>query len=147
VLAAINIFARAESPPGPAVFEPTITEQVMGPDRDKLLDKARAGYAEGLPRGTAPDGSLSGTIGEARPNRIGMWAYRVDAYDGSSATVNVLLRQLVPGTASYAYFNFPFTLRWLDNDWRLVAPLNGEFSSVIQRVADVPASYVVIGKD
>lgn len=145
VLAAINIFARAESPPGPAVFEPTINEQVVGPDRDRLLEKAKTGYAEGAPRGTAPDGSLSAAIEEARPNRIGMWAYRVDAYDGSSATVNVLLRQLLP-EGSYAYFNFPFTVRWLDNDWRLVAPLNGEFSSVIQRVSEVPATYVVIGK-
>jgi hypothetical protein len=147
VLAAIHIFARVESRPGPAVFEPTIREQVVGPDKDKLLAKARSGYAEGAIRGTSPDGSLRAAIEEARRNQIGMWAYRVDAYDNSSAAVNVLLRQVVPGTSSYAYFNFPFTVRWIDADWRLVVPLNGEFSSVIRRVPEVPAGYLVVGKD
>lgn len=147
VLAAINIFARVESRPGPGVFEPTIQEQVVGPDKDKLLAKAQADYSAGATRGTSPDGALSVAIDEARPNRVGLWAYRVETYDDSSASVNVLLRQLVPGTSSYAYFNFPFVVRWIDGDWRLVAPLNGEFASVIQRVAEVPTSYVVVGKD
>lgn len=147
VLAAVNIFARVESRPGPSVFEPTIQEQVIGPDKDKLLAKAQADYSAGATRGTSPDGALSVAIGEARPNRVGLWAYRVETYDNASASVNILLRQLVPGTSSYAYFNFPFVVRWIDGDWRLVAPLNGEFGSVIQRVAEVPTNYVVVGKD
>jgi hypothetical protein len=59
----------------------------------------------------------------------------------------VLLRQLVPGTSTYAYINFALTVQWSDGDWRLVAPLNGEFSSVAQHLAEVPPSYIVIGKD
>jgi hypothetical protein len=50
VLAAINIFARAESRPGPGVFEPTITEQVTGPDKDKLLCRREPAPANGLNR-------------------------------------------------------------------------------------------------
>ena len=146
VLAAVHIFGRSESAPGPAVFEPTITEQVIGPDREKLLSNAQQGYAEGAVRGTGPDGSLAAAMEEGRANRVGMWAYRVDAYDESSASVNLLLRQPVPGTTSFAYFNFPFAVRWIDSDWRLVAPVNGEFSTVIRQLAEVPESYVVVGK-
>jgi hypothetical protein len=147
VLAAIHIFARSESRPGPVVFEPTINEQVTGPDKDTLLANAKADYSQAATRGTSPDGALALAIEEGRPNHVALWAYRVDAYDDSSAAVNLLLRQLLPGTTSYAYFNFPFALRFLNGDWELVAPLNGKFSSVIQRVPEVPANYVVIGKD
>jgi len=145
VLAAINIFARAESRPGPGVFEPTITEQVTGPDKDKLLANSQKGYAERATQGTGPDGALISAIENARNNRSSLWAYRIDSYDNSSVAVNLLLRTVSTGTPIYV--NFAVTVRWTEGDWRLVAPLNGEFSAAGQQLAEAPSGYVVIGKD
>lgn len=147
VLAAMHIFARSETPSGPAIFEPTIQEQVIGPDRDKLLANSQRGYSEAATAGTGPNGELAADVQQARANRVGVWAYRTDSYSEVQSALNLLLRQFVPGTSSYAYINFALTVRWADGDWRLVAPLNGEFSSVAQRISEVPPSYVVIGKD
>jgi hypothetical protein len=145
VLAAINIFARAESRSGPGVFEPTITEQVTGPDKDKLLENSQKGYADRATQGTGPDGALISAIENARNNRSSLWAYRIDSYDDSSVAVNLLLRTVSAGTPIYV--NFAVTVRWIKDDWRLVAPLNGEFSAAGQQLAEAPSGYVVIGKD
>ena len=147
VLAAMHIFARSEIPSGPAVFEPTIQQQVVGPDRDKLLANSQRGYSEAAAAGTGPNGELSREVQQAQTNRVGVWAYRIDSYSNDQSAVNLLLRQLDPGTSSYAYINFALTVQWAEGDWRLVAPLNGEFSSAAQRISEVPPSYVVIGKD
>lgn len=147
VLAAINIFARSESGLGPAVFEPTITEQVVGPDKDKLLANAQRGYQERSNQGLGPNGELTAALDEARANRVSLWAYRVDSYDEAAASLNLLLRQIVPGTTAPAYVNFVLTVRWADGDWRLLAPLNGDYSTVARQLSDLPTTYVVLGRD
>lgn len=148
VLAAMHIFGRAETSPGPAVFEPTINEQIVGPDKEKLLANVQAAYAERAARdGIPPGGELPLAMEEGRTNRSGLWAYRVDTYDDSTAVVNLLLRALVPRTTSYGYFNFALTVKWVEGDWRLVAPLDGTFAGVGRQLSEVPASYAVIGKD
>lgn len=146
VLAAINIFARSESRPGPSVFEPTIKEQVVGPDKDKLLANVQRSYAERVAQGVVPDsnGVLSAAVDSARSNQSKLWAYRVDAYDDASASVNLVLRSLSAGAPTYV--NFALTVRWGDGDWRLVAPLNGEFASAGQQMTEVPDTYIVLGK-
>lgn len=148
VLAAMHIFGRAETSPGPAVFEPTIKEQIVGPDKDKLLANVQAGYAERAALdGVTPGGELPLAMEEGRRNRSGLWAYRVDSFDESTAIANLLLRALIPGTTSPGYFNFALTVKWVDDDWRLVAPLDGSFGGVGRQLSEVPANYVVIGKD
>lgn len=145
VLGAINIFARAESRSGPSVFEPTITEQVVGPDRDALLAESRRSYGERSAEGVGADGTLTVAVENTRKNRSSLWAYRMDSYEATSATLNLLLRSF-QGEAP-VYVNFAVSVRWIDNDWRLVAPLNGKFASAGQQLSEVPASYVVLGKD
>jgi hypothetical protein len=146
VLAAINIFARSESRPGPGVFEPTIKEQVVGPDKDKLLANVQRSYGERVAQGMVPDsnGVLTAAVENARTNQSKLWAYRIDAYDDASASVNLVLRSFSSGTPSYV--NFALTVRWSDGDWRLVAPLNGEFASAGQQMTEVPEAYILLGK-
>lgn len=144
VLAAINIFARAESRSGPSIFEPTITEQVVGPDRDALLEESRGSYSERSAEGIGADGTLTVAVENTRKNRSSLWAYRMDSYEATSATLNLLLRSFQGETP--VYVNFAVSVRWVDNDWRLVAPLNGKFASAGQQLSEVPASYVVLGK-
>jgi hypothetical protein len=145
VLVAIHILYRASASPGPSVFEPTVKDQVVGPDRDTFLSKIQRDYAAAAPSGTGPNGELAGTADQARAIQSKVWAYRVDAYDSSVASVQVLLRSM-PGGTGPLYVNLALTVKWIDGDWRLVAPLNGEFASVSRQVSDVPQSYVVIGR-
>jgi hypothetical protein len=145
VLAAVHIASRSQNAVGPAVFEPTIKEQVVGEDRDKLLSVTQQAYTEAAATSsTGPHGEITSAFEKARQQRSGVWAYRVDSYTESLAVVNLLLRTVPSGTA--AYVNLPLTVRWVDGDWRLVAPVNGELGAGSQQLNDVPAGYVVIGK-
>lgn len=144
VLAAIHISQRSEYPPGPRVFEPSIQEQVVGVDKGDLLLVAQNGYQEALTRGApGPSGEVSSAFETARRNQTAFWGYRVDAFSQETASVAVLVRTLNSGRPVYA--NFDLTVRWVDGDWRLVAPLNGQFRNVLKIVEDVPSGYTILG--
>jgi hypothetical protein len=144
VLAAIHILYRAGASPGPAIFEPTIREQVVGVDKDKFLSKIQGDYAAAATAGTGPHGELAGTTEQAKAIQSGVWAYRLEAYDASVVPVQILLRS-VPG-ARPLYVNMALTVKWIEGDWHLVAPLNGEFASASRQVAGVPDGYVILGR-
>lgn len=148
VLAAIHISYRVGSAAGPGVFGPTINEQMVGTDKAKFAtnvennyetSRARYGLARGEP--IAPDWQ------RAVLDQSGVWAYRIDGYDPSLASVNVLTRT-VPRTGGGGpiYVNFSYTVRWVDGDWRLVAPLNGEWPRAASQLSTIPSGYVVLGR-
>lgn len=145
-LAAIHIPYRVGSSAGPKVFEPSIQDQVVGADKQAFLANIRSEYDQELAaeRDLGPNGELLSTFARAQRERSGPWAYRVDAYSPSTASVNVLLRS-VPSGSDPLLINMAYTLKWVENDWRLVAPLNGEWASVSRSVPSVPADYVLIG--
>lgn len=145
VLAAIHILYRASASPGPAVFEPTIREQMVGSDRDAFLAKIQRDYGTAATAGTAPGGELAGAADQAKAIQSSVWAYRLDLYDPAGVSVQVLLRS-VPSGSGPLFVNMGLSVKWVDGDWRLVAPLNGEFASVARQVPEVPAGYVVIGR-
>jgi hypothetical protein len=146
VLAAIHITTRVQNAVGPSVFEPTITEQVIGADKETLLARVRQSYSENVTTmPTGPNGELVAVFEKGRAERSGVWAYRVDSFSSDSAFVNLLIRT-VPGGIP-AYVNLGVTVNWERGDWRLVAPLNGDLAGGAQRVTEVPSGYVVIGKD
>ncbi|MGI5159213.1 hypothetical protein [Microbispora sp. CA-102843] len=84
LLAALHIAIRASSQWGPAVFEPTITEQVVGPDADRLLEQARTQYEERRQEAGLPDGS---PLGKAYVDEE---AYRWQTYTRDAATVDIV---------------------------------------------------------
>ena len=145
VLAAIHILYRASASPGPAVFEPTIREQMVGSDRNAFLAKIQRDYGTAATAGTAPGGELAGAADQAKAIQSSVWAYRLDLYDPAGVSVQVLLRS-VPSGSGPLFVNMGLSVKWVGGDWRLVAPLNGEFASVARQVPEVPAGYVVIGR-
>lgn len=137
VLAAMNLMYTASSAEGPAVFVPTITNQVVGPDKSALLAATQAEFStEGIP--------TPAQIAMIRSQHVGPWAYRVDAYTSSEAAVNVLVRQDINGVPNWT--NWSLSVQWSRGDWRLVAPLGGAWQRVIQSLPVVPATYTVIGR-
>lgn len=135
-LAAINLTYRVGSAAGPSVFGPTITQQVVGPDRDQLLGTIQAQYAKDGPQ--TPD-----QIAAVRAQSSTTWAYKVDAYTANAASVEVLLRSIPPDKTP-TYVNLSLTVDWEGADWALVAPAHGEWSSVSRIVTAVPSGYTVL---
>jgi hypothetical protein len=133
-LAAIHISHRLDASTGPGVFEPTIREQVVGPDADKLRETVSATYDNGRRKqGKAPGEALD-------PGSARLVAYKVESYQPDVATVTVISAFDDPPP----YFAFRFEVRWVEGDWRLVAPPNGE----VQRteLQALPAGAVALSR-
>lgn len=146
VLAAIHISYRSESSAGPLVFEPTIAEQVVGPDKGTFLSNREASYQTSKARyGVGPDGAITADYDKAQRERVRVWAYRVDSYDPANASVQLLSQFVAVGGTTPSYVNFAVTVRWVDGDWRILAPFNGEWATGATSLPDVPRGYTVLG--
>src|SRR5690606_21402650 len=118
VVAALHLLVRTTAQVGPAVFEPTIDEQVTGEHATAMryvvgdlyrAGAARAGVTYGQPLGDLP------------ADLVGI---RLDAYTDTRAEVSVLAAAPdATGVAHYAAT--PVTVVWADGDWRLLAPPGG----------------------
>ncbi len=148
VLAAIHISYRAEVSNGPAVFEPTLSEQVVGDDKETWLSNLQEVYAAERARGAVvgPSGELTDDLKKAIREESQVWGYRVDAYDSTAASVQLLLRTIPTGQAEPTFVNLTTTVRWVDGDWRLVAPVEGDPASGASQVNSVPEGYVLLGE-
>jgi len=145
VLAAIHLAYRVGSTPGPAVFIPTITKQVVGVDKERFLSNIQQEYDTNRARyGAGAGGELTTDIANARRDHSGMWAYRVEFFDPSTSTVQILLRAVPAGVP--IYINLALALRWVNGDWRLEAPLNGQWSSVARQMPSVPDGYALLNQ-
>lgn len=144
VLAAIHIAHRTEYAPGPPVFEPTIDQQVVGVDKAALLLNAQNAYEEARIRERpGPDGEVLEAYRKARQYETAVWGYRVDSYTPDAASTAVLVRTLRNGGPVYA--NFALTVRWIESDWRLVAPVNGRYSNALHVLDEIPPAFVIVG--
>ena len=85
VLAAVNIAVRAGGQIGPAIFTPTITQQVTGSAAAALLATAQQDYAVAIAQHPPADpGGPAGTAGAS------VVAFRLLAWTAAAATVSVL---------------------------------------------------------
>jgi hypothetical protein len=135
-LAAIHLGQRIDPAAGPRVFEPTIKEQVIGPDAGTLKDRTTAIYEqERKAQDKAPNEPLN--LGGA--NVVG---YHIDSYTPEAATVAVFTAY----DDRSQLFSFRNDLRWSDGDWRLVAPTGGDVSTTLTRIPSYPPGTVVLSK-
>jgi hypothetical protein len=129
VLAAANISVRLSPQTGPAVFEPTRHEQVVGPDADTLAQHLDEDYQAaraqlGLPYG-APAGRLYSTT----------TGYRVDMQGTDAATVRLLIEG--PGQDGGSVLVALVThVQWTGADWALQAPNRGDWNADASVVTD-----------
>jgi hypothetical protein len=121
LLAAIHITARANAVWGPRIFEPTIAQQVTGPDATELADQTRQAYEQQRRNTRLPYGR---PLGRAYVTIEGFrWLdYTPDLADldlltagpgDSDTTVRAVTRIL---------------LHWREGDWRVVGPPNGNWA-------------------
>jgi hypothetical protein len=135
-LAAIHIGNRVDPTVGPTVFEPTIRQQVVGADVNRLAEQTSARYDQGRQeQGKGPGEPLD-------PGRARLAAFKVESYLPDSATVDMLTAY----EDHSQYFSFRYEVRWVDDDWHLVAPADGDMTKVLTRLPALPSGAVALAR-
>ncbi|WP_433501745.1 hypothetical protein ACQP1K_29360 (plasmid) [Sphaerimonospora sp. CA-214678] len=130
LLAALHLGMRASPRWGPAVFEPTITEQFTGPETSALLRSVRATYDSVRAVAGVADGE---PIGRAY---VVVEAFRWQAYVPGLAVVDVVVAG--PGHDSTTVrAAMRMQVLWRDGDWRVVAPPGGDWARTSAVVTDL----------
>ncbi|GGM88107.1 hypothetical protein GCM10007977_107590 [Dactylosporangium sucinum] len=133
VLAALHLLVRTSPHVGPSVWEPTIEEQVVGPDAAEFREVVRLGYEIAREEQQLPSGAALGPI----PATIR--GVRIDAYSTRAVSLRVLVEtDRADGTPAWAAA--VVQLVWSDGDWRLIAPPKGDWAAV-----RVPVPAFVLG--
>jgi hypothetical protein len=124
VVAAAHLVARTTAELGPAVFEPTIREQVVGPDAAAMATVVADTYTQTCAQQGIPYGQPLGNLPAA------LVAARIDHYTPTTAALE-LLTSAVDGTGVIRYATTTLTMSYVDQDWRLVAPSDGRWDSQV----------------
>lgn len=113
LIAAAQLTFRSDFYAGRSVWEPTITRQyVPGPNRDRLLERMRS-----WPPKTSDDRPVTEISG-----------YLYQAYSADTAVIGLIFQ--VAGDPDSRYIT-TLTLQWRDGDWRMVAPPDGSWASMV----------------
>ena len=122
LLAAVNIAVRTAAQWGPAIYQPTIRNQVTGANAGTLLRADTSQYAALRAAAHVRPGQPAGR-GDAIET-----AYRFASYAAGSATVDIVTAG--PGAAATTVLAVtPIQVIWLQGDWRVVAPRDGNWAS------------------
>lgn len=128
VVAAVNIAARTNGYLGEPIYRPTIERQVVGPDQQAVLRRAeRTGQRQ-----------IPGPEDRVEDANVRIYGFTIDAYNPEESTVSYLLVGPVDGTITHVVIQV--TMRWADDDWRLVAPASGDFSAR-SRIVNNPDAF------
>jgi hypothetical protein len=122
LLAAVSIGVRANAQWGPAIFGPTIRDQVTGPGAAALVAACQASYDQASRSQGVPGGRPLGPVDVAEA------AFRWVIYTPASATVDIV--SVGPGGQGVtARAVTRIELQWLDGDWRVLAPPGGDWGN------------------
>ncbi len=135
VLAAVGIAVRSSGQLGPDVFVPAISRQVTGPGARAMLAAAWQDYAQAAARHppSVPGGPAGTATASAR-------AFRLASFTPAAAAVQIL----AAAGASQAVIQLQ--VRWLDGDWRLVAPPGGNLAAAAVRPASLAGFQLLPGR-
>ncbi|MBY5163163.1 hypothetical protein [Salsipaludibacter albus] len=124
VMAAVHLVPRLSGFATPAVFEPTIEEQVVaGENAQRLLTAAQTEYAAAVDAQGRDDPRAAGTVR----------GYRVLSYSDAAATVELWTEAQGPdGTVRIAS---EVDLIW-DGQWKVQAPPDGDWATVAGELPD-----------
>jgi hypothetical protein len=130
LLAAINIGVRTAAQWGTAIFAPTITSQVTGPDARTLLEAEETSYAQLRAAAQVAPGQPAGQGYAAE------MAYRFLAWSPASAVVDVVSAEPVAdGTTALA--STRIQVLWQHDDWRVVAPPGGNWANAATAISSL----------
>jgi hypothetical protein len=133
VIAALHLLVRTTAQVGPAVFDPTITAQVVGPDQAAMRTYVAADY---LQQATAAGITFGQPL---RDLRAQFAAVRIDAYTGAACDLAVLTT-IPDGAGTLRYAATTVHMRWTGADWALLAPPDGRWDSQVHLVDPAEAA-------
>jgi hypothetical protein len=117
IVAAAQLGLRSDFYAGRPIWEATITEQfVPGRNRDRLLERMRSRAPE--PAG-APLTQIAGFL--------------YQAYSADTAVIGLMFQAIGAGDSK---FITTVTLQWRGGDWRMVAPPDGAWGSLVHWAED-----------
>lgn len=123
VLAAMHLVVCTSPQVGPAVWQPTLRDQVVGPDAAAFADAIQRDYDEARERLQVPYGEPLGRIYGA------IRGVRVDAYGPQAASLRLLI-EAPDGNGGLARAAAVVQVSWSGTDWQLIAPPRGSWASV-----------------
>ena len=139
LLAAINIGVRTAAPWGPAIYAPTITRQVTGPDQAALLHNQAAAYGQLRASAHVRPGQPAGR------GYAAVAAYRLTAYAPAGATIDVVTAG--PGTdGTTVLATTRIEVIWRLGDWRVVAPPGGDWANAATAISSLTGYHIFPGE-
>jgi hypothetical protein len=136
LLAASNIAVRTAAQWGPAIFRPTITQQVTGPAAGALLRADTDTYAQ-LRRASLGSRSKAASSSQAVEE-----AYRFVAYTPAAAIVEVVTTSQ-GASGSLVLVMTRLRVVWQRGDWRLYAPPDGDWANTATAISSL-AGYTLL---
>ncbi|WBC05284.1 hypothetical protein [Micromonospora sp. WMMA1976] len=126
LLAAVHIVVRINPQVGPTVFEPTLRDQVVGPDAAAMRVQVAQAYEELRAQlGGQPLGRLNAILR----------GYRIVSYRDDEAAVRLLTE--APGANGVPLLVVAeVRVRWTGSDWALLAPAGGTFEQTVMAASD-----------
>ncbi len=122
LVAAVNIGVRTAALWGPAIYEPTLRHQVVGPDQAALLAADASDYTALRAAGHVRPGQPAGRGYAAEAG------FRFVAYTPAEATVDIVTEG--PGAGGAAVLVATrIEVIWQRGDWRVVAPPGGNWAN------------------
>lgn len=122
LLAALNIGVRANAQWGPAIFGPTIRDQVTGADAPALLASCQSAYNQASQVAHVAGGRPLGNA------YVTEEAFRWIAYTPADATVDLV--SAGPGSAGGTVRAVTrVEVAWDHGDWRVIAPPGGDWGN------------------
>jgi hypothetical protein len=139
LLAAINIGVRTAAQWGPAIFRPTITRQVTGPDAAALLRAETAAYAQLRAAAHVRPGQPAGRGYAVEA------AYRFVAWNAASSTIDIV--SAGPGSnGTTVLASTRIQVTWQQGDWRVVAPPGGDWRNSAAAISSLTGYTIFPGE-
>ncbi|HEY7429966.1 MAG TPA: hypothetical protein VH641_04450 [Streptosporangiaceae bacterium] len=139
LLAAINIGVRTAAQWGTAIFRPTITRQVTGPDAAALLRAETSTYAQLRAAARVRSGHPAGRGYAAEAG------YRFVTWSPASATVDVVTAGPTASGAT-ALASTRVQILWQRGDWRVIAPPGGNWANAAIAISSLTGYTTFPGK-
>ena len=139
LLAALNIAVRANAQWGPGIYDPTIRDQVIGPDAGALLSGCQADYAQASQAAHISGGAPLGNA------YVSEEAFRWVAWTPADATVDLV--SAGPGSqGTTVQATTRVEVVWSGGDWRVVAPPGGDWGNAATALSSLSGYTIFPGQ-
>jgi hypothetical protein len=128
--AAIHLTLRVSAQVGPTVYGPTIDEQVIGTDAQAMRDLVEDQYEQLRQQQNVAYGQPAGRFFAAAKG------YRIDSENGSMVNLRLLIEAPGANNSGVILVSCVVQLRWINEDWAILAPPSGDWGRVVSQVND-----------